>query len=563
MMETSGPLEPYNLYTTDPVLRRAVDREGAGAADVDLVEFGALVGSEEVYQWGFEANRFSPELVSHDRFGERIDEVRYHPSYHRMMELSVGAGIHASHYDGTPGDGSYVARTARMHLVSQVEVGHGCPTSMTGAVLPALREQPDLAAVWEPRIRTRSYDQRLIAPATKTGNLLGMGLTERQGGSDVRANTSVAVPVNGGGPGGEYRLTGHKWFTSAPMCDAFLVLAQAPAGISCFLVPRILEGGTRNPLRLMRLKDKLGNRSNASAELEFTDAAGWLVGEEGRGINVIIKMVNATRVDVTNWSVSLMRQAVSQVAWHLTQREAFGALLIDKPLMQNVLADLELETEVGTMMVMRLAGAFERASVDDHEAAFLRLSSAVAKYWLTKRSTPVVREALECVGGNGYVEESILPRLYREAPLNAIWEGAGNVIALDVLRALQRAPEAGEAFLAELAHARGADRVFDRELDRLQQTLAAPEGDTATEAGARRLVEQLAVCWGASLCLRHEPVIADAYVRSRLDGDWGAELGTLSPGLDLAGLAQRACPSTPTAEAEIPISDPTKTRTLA
>ena len=538
-MESLGPLEPYNLYTTDPVLRRAVEREGAGAADADLARFGARVGSEEVYRWGFEANRFSPELVTHDRFGERIDEVRYHPSYHRMMELSVGAGIHASHYDGAPGDGSYVARTARMHVVSQVEVGHGCPTSMTGAVLPALREQPDLAAVWEPRIRTRSYDQRLIDPAAKTGNLLGMGLTEKQGGSDVRANISVAVPVDGGGPGGEYRLTGHKWFTSAPMCDAFLVLAQAPGGISCFLVPRILDDDTRNPLRLMRLKDKLGNRSNASAELEFVDAAGWLVGEEGRGINVIIKMVNATRIDVTNWSVSLMRQAVSQAAWYLTQREAFGGRLADKPLMQNVLADLELETEVGTMMVMRLAGAYERAPIDSHEAAFLRLSSAVAKYWLSKRSTPVVREALECVGGNGYVEESILPRLYREAPLNAIWEGAGNVIALDVLRAMQRAPEAGAAFVAELAQARGADRIFDRELDRLQQTLAAPVG----EADARRAVEQLAVCWGASLCLRHEPAIADAYVRSRLDGDWGAEFGTLNPQLDLALLARRACPA--------------------
>ena len=533
------PLEPYNLYEADPVLQRAVEREGAGGNAADLTEFGARVGSEEVYRWGFEANRFSPELVTHGRFGERIDEVRYHPSYHAMMKLSVGAGIHASHYDGSPGDGSYVARTARMHLVSQVEVGHGCPMSMTGAVLPALREQPDLAAEWEPRIRTRSYDQRLIDPTAKTGNLLGMGLTEKQGGSDVRANTSVAVAVDGGGPGGEYRLTGHKWFTSAPMCDAFLVLAQAPAGISCFLVPRILPDQTRNPLRFMRLKDKLGNRSNASAELEFSDAAGWLVGEEGRGINVIIKMVNATRVDVTNWSVSLMRQAVSQAAHYLSQREAFGSRLSDTPLMQNVLADLELETEAGTMMVMRLAGAFERAPIDEHEAAFLRMSSAVAKYWLTKRSTPVVREALECLGGNGYVEESILPRLYREAPLNAIWEGAGNVIALDVVRALQRSPAAGEAFVAELAQASGSDRIFDRELDRLRQALASP----VDEADARRLVEQLAVCWGASLCLRHEPAIADAYVRSRLDGDWGAQLGTLSPQLDLAGMARRAHPS--------------------
>jgi len=536
----SVPLDPYNVYTSDDVLRRAVEREGAGHADAGLSDFGELVGSEQVVRWGFEANRNTPELLTHDRFGERIDEVRYHPSYHRLMELSVGAGIHASHYDGEPGDGSYVARTARMHLISQVEVGHGCPTSMTGAVLPALREQSDLAAVWEPRIRTRSYDQRLIEPAAKSGNLLGMGLTEKQGGSDVRTNTSTARPAAAAGPGAEYRLTGHKWFTSAPMSDAFLVLAQAPGGISCFLVPRILPDRSRNSLHLMRLKDKLGNRSNGSAELEYVDAAGWLVGEEGRGINVIIKMVNATRVDVTNWSVSLMRQAVSQAAWHVSQREAFGDLLIDKPLMQNVLADLELEAEVGTMMVMRLAGAFERAPIDEHESAFVRLSSAVAKYWLSKRSTPVVREALECVGGNGYVEESILPRLYREAPLNAIWEGAGNVIALDVLRALDRSPVSGEAFVAELEKASGADRVFDEKLNGLRETMQ--RGDT-TEVGARRLVEQLAVCWGASLSLQHEPAIADAYIRSRLDGDWGSEFGTLSSHVDVEAIARRAIPS--------------------
>ncbi len=532
------PLEPYNPYLSDPVLSGAAEREGAREAGPDLVRFGERVGSDEVYQWGFDANRFSPELATHDRFGERIDEVRYHPSYHALMGLSAGAGIHSSHYDGAPGDGSYVARTVRMHLISQIEVGHGCPISMTGAVLPALREQPDLAAEWEPRIRTRSYDPRLITPSAKDGVLLGMGLTEKQGGSDVRANISTAAPVDGGGPGGEYRLTGHKWFTSAPMCDAFLLLAQAPGGISCFLVPRVLPDGTANPLRFQRLKDKLGNRSNASGELEFADAAGWLVGEEGRGISVIIKMVNATRIDVTNWSVALMRQAVSQAAWHLHQREAFGSMLIDKPLMQNVLADLELETEVGTLMVIRLAGAYERAPIDEHEAAFLRLSSAVAKYWLSKRSTPVVREALECVGGNGYVEESILPRLYREAPLNAIWEGAGNVIALDVLRALQRTPAAGDAFVAELSKAAGSDRVFDRALDRLKQTLAAP----VDEAGARRLVEQLAVCWAAAECLRHEPVLADAYIRSRLDGDWGAEFGTLGPDADIDTIARRAVP---------------------
>jgi putative acyl-CoA dehydrogenase len=322
------------------------------------------------------------------------------------------------------------------------------------------------------------------------------------------------------------------------MCDAFLILAQARGGISCFLTPRILPDGSRNSLFLMRLKDKLGNRSNASSELEYVDAVGWLVGEEGRGINVIMKMVNATRVDVTNWSASLMRQAVTQAAGYVVQREAFGAPLIDKPLMQNVLADLELETEVASMMTMRLAGAFERAPIDDHESHFLRLSSAVAKYWLSKRSTPVVREALECLGGAGFVEESILPRLYREAPLNAIWEGAGNIIALDVLRALQRSPVAGEVFVAELSLAAGSDVVFDRELAALKLKIANP----IDEADARRLVEQLALCWGASLCLRHEPASAEAYIRSRLDGDWGSEFGTLSSNVNLGYISRRACP---------------------
>lgn len=532
------PLEPYNLFTADPVLVSAAAREGAKSEIDALVEFGQRVGTAEMFEWGFLANKHSPELATHDRFGDRIDEVRFHPAYHSLLDFSVGAGIHASHYGSTPGDGGYVARNVRMHLVSQVEVGHGCPTSMTGAVLSALREQPDLAAQWEPLIRTTKYDPRLIGARHKMGCLLGMGLTERQGGSDVRANASAAVPVDGGGPGGEYRLSGHKWFTSAPMCDAFLVLAQAPGGLSCFLVPRILPDDSRNSLHLMRLKDKLGNRANASAELEYTDAAGWLVGDEGRGVNVIIKMVSATRIDCTNWAVSLMRQAVSQAAWHVTQRSAFGDLLIDKPLMQNVLADIEIETEIATLMVMRLSGAHERAPADAGEASFLRVASAVGKYWLTKRSTPVVREALECVGGNGFVEESILPRLYREAPLNAIWEGAGNVIALDVLRALDRSPDAAEAFLAELDLAVGTDRTFDRSVGELRAMLATDVG----EVDARRLVEKMAICWGAALALRDEPVIADAYIRSRLDGDWGSEFGTLSRHADVATISKRAIP---------------------
>lgn len=534
------PLEPYNVYTSDPVLHDAVAREGGGHASESLTAFGERVGSAEVFEWGHLANRHSPELVTHDRFGDRIDEVNFHPAYHSLLGLSIGEGIHSSHYTASPGDGEYVARTARMNLISQVEVGHSCPTSMTGAVLLALRQQPELAAVWEPLITTRSYDPRLIAPHRKTGALLGMGLTERQGGSDVRANTSTAVPVNGGGPAGEYRLTGHKWFTSAPMSDAFLVLAQASGGLSCFVVPRVLPDDTRNSLYLMRLKDKLGNRSNASSELEYADAAGWLVGEEGNGVRTIINMVNGTRVDVTNWSAALMRQAVAQAGWHTAQREAFGQLLIDKPLMQNVLADLELETEVATLMTMRIAGAFERAPADESEAAFLRLGTAVAKYWVTKRATPVIREALECIGGNGFVEESILPRLYREAPLNAIWEGAGNVIALDVLRALSRAPHSADVFLAELELAEGSSREFDSQLDGVRASIAGA-GD---ERGARRLVEQLAVTWGASLLVRHsDNATADAYTRSRLAGDWGSEFGTLPYDTAIEALARRCVPA--------------------
>jgi len=405
------PLEPYNLYTSDPVLVEAMAAEGAKDDHDLLVAFGERVGSEEVIAWGHQANRHSPELRTHDRYGDRVDEVEYHPAYHELLGLSVSEGLHCLRFEREPGEGAYVTRNTLLYLMSQVEVGHGCPVSMTSSVLPALRHQPDLAEVWEPRIVSRAYAPELAPVEQKPGVLVGMGMTERQGGSDVRANTSIASPVNGGGPGGEYRLTGHKWFTSAPMCDGFLLLAQAPLGLSCFLVPRVLPDGSRNPLQLLRLKDKLGNRSNASAELEFDTAAGWLVGEEGRGIPTIIEMVNGTRIDCTIWAVSLMRQAVAQAGWHVAHRAAFGSTLIDKPLMANVVADLEIEVEVATLMMARLSGAYERAPIDEAEAAFTRIATPVAKYWLTKRSSPVVREALECVGGNGYVEESILPRL--------------------------------------------------------------------------------------------------------------------------------------------------------
>ncbi len=534
------PLESYNLFTTDPVLGDALEREGAGAELDALAAFGARVGSAEVFEWGRQANRYEPELVTHDRFGDRIDEVHYHPAYHALLDLSVGEGLHCRHYASQPGDGGYVARNAAMLLMAQIEVGHGCPVSMTGAALYALDHQPELAEIWGPKVRSRTYDPTLGPVGDKPGVLLGMSMTERQGGSDVRANTSAAVPVDGGGPGGEYRVNGSKWFVSAPMSDAFLTLAYAPAGLSCFLVPRILPDGSRNPLHLMRLKDKLGNRSNASSELELVDAGGWLVGEEGRGIRTIIDMVSGTRLDCTTWAVALMRQAVSQAGWHAANRAAFGADLIDKPLMQNVLADLEIETEAATLLDVRLSGAFERAPVDPGEAAVARLGAAVSKYWITKRSSPVVREALECVGGNGFVEESILPRLYREVPLNSIWEGSGNVIALDVLRALARTPDVAQAFLAELEPGVGIDPRVDVAVREVGEALGRLPHH---EIDARRLVEQLALAWTATLLVRHgDADVAEAFLRSRLERDWGRELGTLPADAKVEAIARRAVP---------------------
>jgi putative acyl-CoA dehydrogenase len=528
----------YNLFTADPVLPAAVRREG-GNTDL-LTAFGAQVGSDEIGEWARLANRNVPILHTHDRFGDRIDEVEYHPAYHSLLNLAVEAGIHCMRYEQPAGEGGYVTRNALMGLITQIEMGHGCPTSMTSAALTTLRYQPELAEIWEPLILSRNYEHQLRAPQHKSGVLIGMGMTEKQGGSDVRANTSTAVAVNGGGPGGEYRLEGHKWFTSAPMCDAFLILAYAPKGMSCFLVPRVLPDGIRNSLRFMRLKDKLGNRSNASAELEFDDTAAWMVGEEGRGIPTIIEMVHSTRLDVANWGVSLMRQAVAQAAWHVAHRDAFGATLIDKPLMQNVLADLEVEVEAATLMITRLSGAHERMEIDERERTFARLATPVAKYWLTKQSTPVVREAMECVGGNGYVEDSIMPRLYREAPLNAIWEGAGNVIALDIGRAASRNPESVNVFLEELEQSRGKDAALDELLNVLRNDFSQP----IAEGDARRLVEKMAIAWAATLMVEHgDPVVSDAYLMSRVAGDHGSLFGTLPNSCELGVISRRAVPA--------------------
>ena len=536
------PLEPYDLFATDPVLARASTLHGASDVDVDLMEsFGRRVGTEEVFAWGFEANRHPPELISHDRYGRRIDEVRFHPSYHSLMSMSVASGLHCLQYERQPGEAGNVTRASLFYLMSQVEAGHGCPISMTSSVLPALEHEPGLAAVWRPRVVSRAYDPRLIDPSAKGGALLGMGMTEKQGGSDVRANTSIAQPVAGGGPGGEYLLTGHKWFTSAPMCDAFLVLAQAPGGLSCFLLPRVLPDGSRNNLLVMRLKDKLGNRSNASSEVEFDDTMVWMVGEEGRGVRTIIEMVNGTRLDCVIGSAAIMRQAVAQAAWHVSHRSAFGSKLIDKPLMQNVLADLEIEVEVATHMMVRLAAAFDRAPMEPDEAAFARIATPVAKYWVTKRCSPVVREALECLGGVGYVEETILPRLYRESPVNAIWEGSGNVIALDLLRAMGSTPKALDTFLADTEAVRSDAPALDRALGRVRLAL---DDDSDPEVAARRLIESLALVWAGSLLIGEgDADVAESFIRSRLDGDWGTLFGTLPGDAPLEAIAQRAVPA--------------------
>jgi putative acyl-CoA dehydrogenase len=529
------PLVNYNLFESDPPLRESLEREGAWWAHHMVHELGRLAGTEEAIAWGFQANSNPPQLHTHDRFGNRIDEVEFHPAWHRLMEVAIGHGLHALPWR-EPRPGAHAARAAAFYVWSQVEGGHGCPVSMTYAAIPALRKQPELAASWEPRITTLDYDPGLRPSASKRGVLVGMAMTEKQGGSDVRANTTRAVPTEADGA---HLLTGHKWFCSAPMCDAFLVLAQAPGGLSCFLLPRVLDDGARNAFHIQRLKDKLGNRSNASAEIELDGAWAVMVGEEGRGVRTIIEMVNHTRLDCVIGSAALMRQAVAQATHHTAHRSAFGRLLSEQPLMVNVLADLAVESEATTVLMMRLAGAFDRAS-DPEQVAFKRLALAVAKYWTCKRAIAVVSEALECHGGNGYVEESIMPRLYREAPLNSIWEGSGNVNALDVLRAMAREPEAVTAFVDEVEEARGSDPRLDDAADELKRQLS---DQTDVEARARKIVELMAVALEASLLVRHgDPAVAEAFCASRLDSNGGRTFGTLPPSAELAGIVRRHQP---------------------
>jgi putative acyl-CoA dehydrogenase len=531
------PLENYNLFTADAALREAFAREAPGAAQGELAELGELAGRPETIALGFDANEHPPELKTHDRFGHRIDEVRFHPAWHALMRHATEFGMHGAPWrDGLH---AHTVRAAKFYVWSQVESGHGCPISMTYAAVPAIELQPEIAAVWVPPFAERSYDPRLIPIAQKQAGLCGMGMTEKQGGSDVRANSTRAIPAAASGPGREYLLTGHKWFCSAPMCDAFLMLAQAASGLSCFFVPRVLPDGSRNPFAIARLKDKLGNRSNASSEIELDATHGWLIGEEGRGVQTIVEMVNHTRLDCILGSAGLLRAALSQAIHHATYRRTFGAALVDHPLMQNVLADLALESEAAAALCLRIARAIDESASDRQAAALKRIGTAVGKYYVCKRAPTVVGEALECLGGNGYVEESVMPRLYREAPLNSIWEGSGNINALDVLRIIAKQPESLEALRQELTPALGEPRIA--------QAAARLEADmcdgSPLELRARSIAERMALLWQASLLVQHAPnAVADAFVASRLAGAGRGTLGTLPPGSAFREIVERASP---------------------
>jgi putative acyl-CoA dehydrogenase len=527
-VENQPPLlADWNPFDHDRALAEALEREGAGWARERVRSFGAFAGSSRAQRWALEANDFPPRLRTHDRYGHRIDEVEFHPAWHELMRAAVAAGVHALPWQEVRA-GAHVARAALMMLDSENEAGHGCPVSMTYSCVPALRKDPSLAREWEPRIASFDYDARFVPAPQKRSVLVGMAMTEKQGGSDVRANTTRAEKADGG-----FRVTGHKWFCSAPMSDAFLVLAQAPAGLSCFLLPRWTPDGQRNAIRIQRLKDKLGNRSNASSEIELEGAFAWSVGEPGRGIPTILEMVNHTRLDCVIGSAAGMRMAVSQALHHCAHRRAFGKLLLEHSLMRAVLADLALECEAATVLMMRLARSYDRPD----ESAFRRLATAVAKFWVCKRAPAVVGEALECLGGNGYVEESGMPRLFRESPLNSIWEGSGNVICLDVLRALSKEAASTEALLAELRAARGGDHRLDAHLDHTEALLARPD-----ESQARRIVESLALALQGALLVRHAPpAVADAFCAARL-GESGYSFGTLPPDVNVDAILARAWP---------------------
>jgi putative acyl-CoA dehydrogenase len=521
VLNQPSPLADIDLFATDRALKEAVVREcGAWAAE-SLGAYGRALGSAEALDWGVVANANPPVLHTHDRYGHRRDEVEFHPAWHHLMRLAIRHSVHSSPW-ADPKPGAHAARAAAAMLASECEAGHVCPVSMTYSSMPVIRRDADLAREWEPRLYSTRYDPSFQPAAAKTGALVGMAMTEKQGGSDVRANTTRAEPIGNG----EYILNGHKWFCSAPMSDAFLVLAQAPAGLSCFFLPRWTADGKKNAFHLQRLKAKLGNRSNASSEVEFHGAWARRVGEEGRGVATIIEMVHHTRLDCVIGATGLMRRALIEAVHHCRHRRAFGRALIDQPLMQNVLADLTIESEAATVLMMRLARA-----MDEGDRTFGRLAVAAGKYWVSKRTPNHVAEALECLGGNGFVEESAMPRLYREAPLNSVWEGSGNVIALDVLRAIKKEPEALDRVMAEIRLAHDA---------RIERFVGSMGGEVA-EQEARRFTERIAVALQASLLVRFSPAaVADAFCASRLEGDGGRAIGTLPAGVDLSSCLRMA-----------------------
>ena len=539
VLNQPSPLENYNLFLGDRALADALafnlPRDRLEAARARLAALGAELGTREMFAKGAAANRFVPQLHSHDPQGRRIDEIEYHPAYHDLMTLLMRHGLHTGAWsDGAPG--AHVERAAGYLLFAEIENGTQCPATMTYGSVPAIRRDAELAGQWLAKLYSRDYDARNIPARDKRSALIGMGMTEKQGGSDVRANTTRAEKAGAS----EWRITGHKWFLSAPMCDAWLVLAQSPGGLSCFFMPRFTPDGAPNAIRIQRLKDKLGNRSNASSEVEFTGAYATLLGEEGRGVPMILEMGVYTRLDCAIGSAGLMRQALSQALWHAAQRSTFGKLLREQPVMKNVLADLALESEAATALAIRLSRAYD-AQVEERERLLARVLTPASKFWICKRGAHFAEESMEAIGGNGYVEENALARIYREVPVNSIWEGSGNIMCLDVLRALRKAPEVVEAVAAELDAARGAHPAYDRFCAALKERLA----DAAEfESAARRLTQDLALAVQASLLARHAPrFVSDAFCRSRLQADLGGAFGTLAPDMPFDALIERAMPT--------------------
>ncbi|WP_022961287.1 acyl-CoA dehydrogenase family protein [Halopseudomonas pelagia] len=530
------PLDGINLYHTDLPLKQWVHRFKGDWADAELAAYGQLAGGP-LMAAGFLANENKPLFKSHDRAGNRIDLVEFHPAYHQLMSAGIAHGITSAPWT-KPGPGAHVARAASMYLHNQIEAGTCCPMTMTYACVPALKLQPDLAEKWLPKILSRQYDPRNLPIEQKTGATIGMAMTEKQGGTDVRANSTRAYAVGLGGPGQAYELVGHKWFCSAPMCDAFLTLAQTDKGLTCFLLPRHRPDGTRNQFYIQRLKNKLGNQANASSEVEFRGALAWMVGEEGRGVPTIIEMVAMTRFDCMIGSSSLMRQALTQASHHCAYRKVGGRVLADQPLMQNVLADLALESEAALALTMRMGKAIDNTH-DEHEEKFARLVTAIGKYWICKRAPAMINEAQECLGGAGYVEESILPRLYREAPVNSIWEGSGNVQCLDVLRALSKEPGVLEVLFSELGDGH-ANAHLKAQIERIKTDFRDTDD---IQYRARQLTEDVAVALQAKLLLEAgNELVSDAFIASRIVGR-GRVYGTLPRGIDVAALVARSTPN--------------------